>query len=80
MYNRRIGKMASLLAAYSTFTGAYMNNKTSSNIEFEKTNIRGLSSEGMGTKGNKKLSRSKRKQMKERKKQNGNRRNKTSYI
>ena len=66
MYNRRIGKMASLLAAYSAFTGAYMNNKTSSNIEFEKTN--------------KKLSRSKRKQMKERKKQNGNRRNKTSYI
>lgn len=80
MYNRRIGKMASLLAAYSAFTGAYMNNKTSSNIEFEKTNIRGLSSEEMGTKGNKKLSRSKRKQMKERKKQNGNRRNKTSYI
>lgn len=80
MYNRRIGKMASLLAAYSAFTGSHMNNKTSSNIEFEKTNIKGLSSEEMGTKGNKKLSRSKRKQMKERKKQNGNRRNKTSYI
>ena len=80
MYNRRIGKIASLLAAYSVFTSAHMNNKTSSNIEFEKTNIKGLSSEEMGTKGNKKLSRSKRKQMKERKKQNGNRRNKTSYI
>lgn len=68
MYNRRIGKMASLLAAYSAFTGAYMNNKTYGNVEFEKTNMKGLSSEEMGTKGNKKLSRSKRKQMKKRKK------------
>ena len=54
MYNRRI---TSLLAAYSAFTSAYMNNKSPSNIQFEKTNIKGLSSEEMGTKGNKKLSR-----------------------
>lgn len=66
MYNRRI---ANLLAAYSAFAGAYMNNeRSSSNIKFEKTNMKGLSPEEMGTKGNKKLSRSKRKQMKKRKK------------
>ena len=54
----------------------------SNSIIFEKTRIKGLSSEEMGTKGNKKLSRLKRKRMKmkKRKKQNENRRNKTSYI
>ena len=78
-------KMLNLLTAYSAFTGSCMNNVyhpsiISNNIKFEKTNIKGLSSEEMGTKGNKKLSRSKRKRVKKRKKINENRRNKTSYI
>ena len=80
-------KMLNLLTAYSVFTGPCMNSVyhpsiISNTIKFEKTRIKGLSSEEMGTKGNKKLSRSKRKRMsmKKRKKQNENRRNKTRYI
>lgn len=80
-------KMLNLLTAYSAFTGSCMNNVylpsiISNNIKFEKkTRIKGKSAEEMGTKGNKKISRSKRKRMKKkRKKQNENRRNKTSYI
>ena len=66
-------KMLNLLPAYSAFTGSCMNSVyhpsiISDSIKFEKTNIKGLSSEEMGTKGNKKLSRSKRKRMKKRKK------------
>lgn len=80
-------KMLNLLTAYSVFTGPCMNNVyhpsiISNTIKFEKTRIKGKSAEEMGTKGNKKLSRSKRKRMsmKKRKKQNENRRNKTRYI
>lgn len=78
-------KMLNLLTAYSTFTGSCMNNVylpsiISNNIKFEKTRIKGKSAEEMGTKGNKKLSRSKRKRLKKRKKQNENRRNKTNHI
>ena len=56
--------MLNLLTAYSAFTGSCMNSVyhpsiISNSIKFEKTNIKGLSSEEMGTKGNKKLSRSK---------------------
>ena len=77
--------MLNLLTAYSAFTGSCMNNVyhpsiVSNSIKFEKTNMKGLSSEEMGTKGNKKLSRSKRKRMKKKEKINENRRNKTSYI
>ena len=66
-------KMLNLLTAYSAFTGSCMNNVyhpaiISNNIKFEKTNIKGLSSEEIGTKGNKKLYRSKRKRVKKRKK------------
>ena len=80
-------KMLNLLTAYSVFTGPCMNSVyhpsiISNTIKFEKTRIKGKSAEEMGTKGNKKLSRSKRKRMsmKKRKKQNENRRNKTRYI
>ena len=63
-------KMLNLLTAYSTFTGPCMNSvyHLSNSIKFEKTRIKGKSAEEMGTKGNKKLSRSKRKRMKKRKK------------
>ena len=62
-------KMLNLLTAYSAFAGSYMNSAyhPSNSIKFEKTRIKGLSSEEMGTKGNKKLSRSKRKRVKKRK-------------
>lgn len=78
-------KMLNLLTAYSAFTGSCMNivyhsSIISNNIKFEKTRIKGKSAEEMGTKGNKKLSRSKRKRMKKRKKINENRRNKTNHI
>lgn len=66
-------KMLNLLTAYSAFTGSCMNSVyhpsiISNSIKFEKTNIKGLSSEEMGTKGNKKLSRSKRKRVKKKEK------------
>lgn len=64
-------KMLNLLTTYSAFTGSCMNNVyhpiVSNSIKFEKTNMKGLSSEEMGTKGNKNLSRSKRKRVKKRK-------------
>ena len=66
-------KMLNLLTAYSAFTGSCMNSMyhpsiISNSIKFEKTNIKGLSSEEIGTKGNKKLSRSKRKRVKKKRK------------
>ena len=66
--------LTSLLTAYSIFSsiaGSHLNSgncKKYNNINFEKVNIKGKSAEEMGTKGNKKLSRSKRKRMKKRKK------------
>ena len=66
--------LSSLLTAYSIFSsiaGSHLNSdncKKYNNVDFEKVKIKGKSAEEMGTKGNKKLSRSKRKRVKKRKK------------
>ena len=66
-------KMLNLLTAYSAFTGSCMNSVyhpsiISNNIKFEKTNIKGLSSEEMGTANSrKKKSRKERKREKRKK-------------
>ena len=55
-------RLASLLMAYSAFTSSFTGNpKTNNSVQFEKTNVKGLSSKEMGTHGTKKKSRSYRK-------------------
>lgn len=54
-------RLASLLMAYSAFSSFAGGAKTTNNIRFERTNIKGLSSKEMGTCGNKKKSRKRRK-------------------
>lgn len=63
MHSRRV---AATLAAFSTFTASYLNSSGGGGGAYvkpiEKTQMKGLSSEEMGTKGNgKKLSRAQRK-------------------
>ena len=64
-------KMLNLLTAYSAFTGSCMNSvyHPSNSIKFEKTRIKGLSSEEMGTANSrKKKSRKERKKARKKKK------------
>ena len=64
-------KMLNLLTVYSAFTGPCMNSvyHPSNSIKFEKTRIKGLSSEEMGTANSrKKKSRKERKKARKKKK------------